>query len=97
MRSRLFNLAALLSMLLAAAAAVLWVRSHSAMYAVGWIWTDGTAQVAASLGQLPGRVAGSFGDPVDRAQMIGNTIEFGYSSEVGYRHRNEFAEPRPAS
>lgn len=66
--------------------------SHDAFEAVVALVSDVSRRC-----QLPGRVAGTFGDPGDRPRMVGNIIEFGYSSEVGYRHRNEFAEPQPAS
>jgi len=39
---------------------------------------------------VPGRIAGSYLDPSDPSRIIGATVEFGYSPEVGYRHPNEF-------
>lgn len=41
---------------------------------------------------VPGRQAGWCFDPDDPRRWIGATIEFGYSTEVGYALRNEFRE-----
>ena len=39
--------------------------------------------------KIPGRVAGSCCDDSKPPRFIGNTLEFGYSPEVGYGHANE--------
>ena len=38
---------------------------------------------------VPGRPSGWVSDPKDNQRMIGTSIEFGYSPEVGYNHPNE--------
>jgi len=43
---------------------------------------------------VPGRAAGYYIDPQDPQRMIGTTIEFGYSTEVGYDYENEFHKGR---
>ena len=40
--------------------------------------------------KVPGRRAGWVFDPEDHRTLIGSSIEFGYSREVGYVHDNEF-------
>jgi hypothetical protein len=39
---------------------------------------------------IPGRMAGWYSDPEDWRRHIGSTLHFGYSSEVGYDHQNDF-------
>ena len=39
---------------------------------------------------VPGRSAGTYVDLNDTRRMIGGTLHFGYSSEVGYDHKNDF-------
>lgn len=41
---------------------------------------------------IPGRVAGCTFDLENPQRMMGTTLQFGYSSEVGYSHPNEFYE-----
>ncbi|MHC4871746.1 MAG: hypothetical protein ACYTFY_07865 [Planctomycetota bacterium] len=40
--------------------------------------------------KIPGRQGGWVQSPENPRLNIGTTIEFGYSSEVGYNHKNEF-------
>jgi len=63
---------------------------HDAMTRERWAVLEGVVGAVAAATGLPGRVAGHYLDPSDTQRIVGHTLQFGYSKEVGYDHGNEF-------
>ncbi len=59
-----------------------------------WEKLEGLVNAVSRECGLPGRPAGWYWDPDDIQRMIGTTLHFGYSKEVGYDHENDFHTPR---